>query len=165
MGKKTATYTVNVRRNDVRMRAKRVLMLIPLLFSFVACIDLFGGEVATAELIDCGTNMQCFAQAAGTCTPAKVTAPMNEYVDAYMEIRGGTPDACEFYARGEKLTLPEDVPDELRILESTPQFADMTCTLPVAELSTTEFDRTVLESCSGPMAEILKHSPLPSEEN
>jgi len=64
-------------------------------------------SAASTDLKDCGTSLQCFSNAAGSCTPAKVNYTMTAFTistTTYMEIRSMTNGKCDFFVRRDKVT-------------------------------------------------------------
>jgi len=106
------------------------------LIGIVAVVMLFTGCTGSnPNVIDCGSDIQCFSQAAETCSPAKVTMAEST-MTMYMEILGGTMEACQIYYEFDMGQLGK---------------TDMTCTIPVTE----QIDMNNLEElcavCSGSM--------------
>ncbi|VVB68100.1 Uncharacterised protein [Candidatus Norongarragalina meridionalis] len=96
---------------------------------------------ATFGVKDCGADVGCFKERAGTCSPARVRVTESTLVGsatAYGEIRGMDMDKCVFYGKIENAT---------GVLEIFAQ-EDVTCRF------SKESDLTELPSraCTGPLA-------------
>lgn len=78
--------------------------------------------IKSTEPIDCGTDLDCFIQAAANCNLAKVThtatinfSGIKQTTTSFWEIKGRELNKCIFYLRTEKidLTFPPEVPQNV----------------------------------------------------
>lgn len=110
------------------MNLKYALSLISILLAVFLISGCLGGSAAK----DCGDDMICFVEAAQTCTPAKLTVLESGSL-VYMEIKGGTTDACTVYYDYDMDTVGK---------------MDMTCTTPTTQIAISSPD-ALCDYCSG----------------
>lgn len=104
------------------------------LIGLVVVVTLLSGCTGSAAK-DCGEDIQCFAEAAETCTPAKVTVS-GSGMSMYSEIKGGTIEACTVYYEYDLGALGK---------------VDMTCTAPTTTQIDTSDPQALCDICTGSM--------------
>lgn len=129
---------------------------------FLVGIVVLSGCAGGPQMIDCGSDLECYRNAAQTCTPAKVRAT-EEGTTIYSELRGMSNNLCGVYMKIEDITLPAGVPPEAAGLVTMFEGKDMLCNVPLSQAAgISEFNiggnmtgEEFLDMCSGTLIDTL----------
>jgi len=129
---------------DMKLIAIVVVVAIVAVVGVAAFLMMGGGG---SGIKDCGSDMTCFAQSAGNCSPVKVVYTVAG-VTELVELRGMANGNCNMYMKITSSQLPGGS-------------ADLTCSAPLqtfAELSNSETSYTALGTmmpyCTGSLKDL-----------
>jgi hypothetical protein len=160
---------------------KMVLVSIATVFIAALLAGCTGGGGGSLFTKDCGNvtgniagdaAYKCFNDSAAKCAPAKLKVDTRYMLATgystnvvgylmYMEIKGGTQQACKFYSRYDDLFMPTGLtPEQQQNLTATASLLkgkDMTCTMTTAEITTGEMGlEDTCSKCTGTVIDLLK---------
>jgi hypothetical protein len=150
------------------MAFKGVLLVIAAAVLLAGCVEL--GSLTSFMAKDCGDDMDCFEEAAGTCSPAKVTnteTNMGMTMKYTVAILGGTKEECKLNVRVNEVNIDESLKSTmpaamLKIIEGLAG-KDMTCTAGSSVVSGSKLDLSGnQENCKGSLVDALKDMSAPS---
>ena len=133
-------------------------------FGLIPLLVLAGCVAGGPSMIDCGNDLECFQDAAKTCTPAKVRIT-EEGTTMYMEMRGMSNDKCTTYMKIEKVEVPPEIPPEMAGFVTMFEGKEMTCNLPMdmasgvspeSVMGQTASTEDFFEMCEGSLVDTLQ---------
>lgn len=129
--------------------------LVAVAIMLAGCAGGSGTMAATGK--NCGTDMACMSASAEKCEQAYGTLEQNSGgvgMNMYIQIQGGTVDACTTYYKIDSILYPEGTTAQQKaVMDQMLKGKDMTCTMP----HNVQMEEAIaLDKCTGTLVDVMK---------